>query len=55
MVVLIRAGIVQHARDVFTQISMNVYVCVLRGFCVVDVGVRAMTGHGSAQCGLRNL
>lgn len=30
-------------------------MCVFRGLGVVDVGVRAVTGHGGARCGLRRL
>lgn len=53
--VLIRAGRVQCV-NVCTRISMNIFVhACLEGLSVVDVGVRAMTGHSSARCGLRRL
>lgn len=54
MVVLIGAGRVECVHKCLLKLAcICLYVCGLRGVCVVDVGVRAMTGHGSARCGLK--
>lgn len=56
VVVLISAGIVQCVHVCLLKF-VRICLCVRaeRGLSVVDVGVRAMTGHGSARCGLRRL
>lgn len=52
--VLIRAGVV---RGVCVCVYLNEceYVCMFRVLGLVDVGARAVTGHGAARCGLRTL